>query len=119
MPADAKPRWITVRKPFDYSWPGRRAITSYREEHLGEHLVKAEVADFAVDNGYADEGKLDGSAKSRKATGRRRKSRKAPTKKEAPAAKAANSGAKSPVGDADLPDADRAAGGPAVAPDAG
>jgi hypothetical protein len=31
MPADAQPRWITVRKPFDYPWPGRQAVTPYSE----------------------------------------------------------------------------------------
>lgn len=116
MPAGAKPRWITVRKAFDYHWPGRTAITQFSDADLGEHLVKAEVADFAVDNGYADEGKIDGSARSRK--GRKRRSRAKP-KKDAPAAEAADTQPSAPVGDANAPDADRPADRPAVDDDAG
>jgi hypothetical protein len=68
-------RWITVRRPFDFTWPSR-AITSFRDEHLGEHLVKGELADFAVANGHATEGEVDGSTRSAKGTGKRRTSRR-------------------------------------------
>jgi len=112
MPADAKPRWVTVRAPFDYRWKGRDAITSFTEGDLGEHLLKAEVADFAVDGGYATEGKVDGSAKSRKGRGKRAK-----VKKDPPAA--ADAQPSTPVGDKDAADADRAADRPAVDADAG
>jgi hypothetical protein len=58
-------RWITVRRRFDYHWPGRSALTAFRDP--GEYMVKDEVADFAVANGHATEGKLAGSkARSRK-----------------------------------------------------
>jgi hypothetical protein len=114
--ARAKPRWITVRKPFDYHWPGRAAVTAYREADLGEHMVKAEVADFAVENGYATEGKLDGSeARSRKGTGAKRTS----SRRRKPAAKAADTGRAEVVGDADAADADRTADRPPVDHDAG
>lgn len=116
MPADAKPRWITVRKPFDYHWPGRSAVTTFRDTDLGEHYVKAEVADFAVDGGYATEGKVDGSARSRKSTGKRVSSRRR-SKDESPA-EAADARAKPPVDHAGDADADRPAGGAALAPDA-
>jgi hypothetical protein len=117
MPADAPPRWVTVRKPFDYPWPGRAAITSFKEADLGEHLLKAEVADFAVDGGYAVEGKLDGSARSRK--GGKGKRVRAAKKKEPPAAATADSQPGAPVGDEDAADADRTADRPAVDSDAG
>jgi hypothetical protein len=110
MPADAKPRWITVRQRFDYTWPSR-AVTHFSDADLGEHLVKAELADFAVEKGYATEGKLDGSAKSRK-------SRKRVTKGK-PAAKAAVTRTVATVGDESAAGADRSAGGSAVVPDAG
>jgi len=107
------PRWITVRKPFDYHWPGRAAITAFREDHLGEHFVKDELADFAVAAGYATEGKVDEAARSRKGNGGKpRRARRAAT------AKAAKPRAVSPMADESPPDDDRAAGGPAVDPDA-
>jgi hypothetical protein len=114
MPADAMPRWITVRKPFDYRWPGRAAVTAFREADLGEHLVKAEVADFAVGNGYATDGKLDGSARSRK--GRRRAAR---PKKDAAPAEAADTGTVAPVDNPAAADVDRAADRPPVDDHAG
>jgi hypothetical protein len=74
MPAANPPRWIAVRKPFDYHWPGRAAVTAFAEADLGEHYVKAEVADHAVAGGFASEGKLDGSeAKAPKAKRTRRR----------------------------------------------
>lgn len=52
MPADNPPKRICItRVPYNYSWPGRSAVTVFRE--TGEYLVKAEVADHAVANGYA------------------------------------------------------------------
>jgi hypothetical protein len=110
--AERNSRWITVRQPFNYYWPGRTAVTHFSEADLGEHLVKAEVADFAVDGGYATEGKLDGSARSRKGKGRKRAA-----KKERPAAP--DAGSKPPVANESVADADRPAGGPTVDPDAG
>lgn len=117
MPADAPPRWVTVRNPFDYPWPGRAAITSFKDADLGEHLLKAEVADFAVEGGYAVEGKLDGSARSRK--GGKGKRVRAAKKKGKPAAKTADPQPGAPVGDQDAPDADRPVDRPVVASDAG
>jgi hypothetical protein len=116
MPGDAKPRWITVRKPFDYHWPGRAAITAFSKNDLGEHHVKAEVADFAVENGYATEGKVDRSARSKK--GRSAK----PSPRAAQETKAAETADASPaevVDNADAADADRPADGAAVDNDAG
>lgn len=106
-------RWITVRTPFDYTWPSR-AITHYSEP--GDQLVKDDVADFAVANGYATEGKADGSARSRKG-GKGKRVRRA--RKGSPAAKAADTRAVPPVGDEGAADADRAADRPTVDPDAG
>lgn len=55
MPADSPPRRITIIKvPYNYEWPGRSAVSCIRE--TGEVLVKAEMADHAVANGYAIEG---------------------------------------------------------------
>lgn len=53
-------RWITVRKPFDYRFASG-AIVAFADAHLGEHMVKGEVADFAIEKGFATDGKLDGS----------------------------------------------------------
>lgn len=103
-------RWITVRKVFDFTWPSR-AMTAFSDADLGEHLVKAELADFAVEKGYATEGKLDGSAKSRK-------SRKRVTKGK-PAAKTADTRTVAPVGNASAAEPDRPADRPAVDSDAG
>jgi hypothetical protein len=51
-------RWVTVRARFDYRWPSG-AITHFSERDFGEHRVKNEVADFAVERGYAVEGRLE------------------------------------------------------------
>lgn len=114
--AERSSRWITVRASFNYPWPGRQAVTHFSAADLGEHLVKDEVADFAVGKGYATEGKVDGSAKSRKG-GKAKRVRR--TKKEPPAATATDSQPSAPVGDEDAADADRAADRPLVDPDAG
>jgi hypothetical protein len=106
------PRWITVRKPFDYSWPGRTAITAFGDAHLGEHMVKDEVADFAVGNGYATEGKVDGSARSKKGGAKRVATRR--RKKDQASVSTANSRTGPPVGDADVSAHDRAADRAAV-----
>ena len=116
MPGDAKPRWITVRKPFDYHWPGRSAITTWREADLGEHLVKAEVADFAVAGGYATEGRLDRSARSRKGTGAKRRTRR---KKDAPPGKAADNRSDDAVVEPGVAVPDRTADRSGVDQDAG
>lgn len=99
------PRWITVRKPFDYHWPGRSAVTAFREDHLGDHFVKDEVADFAVREGYADEGKSDEASRSSK--GKRPKN-----------AKASDIGRKQAVDHESVADADRSADREPLDPDA-
>jgi hypothetical protein len=73
--------------------------------------VKAEVADFAVAGGYATEGKIDGSARSRK--GKQGKRTRRP-KKEAAPAKAAGPGTVPPVGDASAAHVDWPIDRPAV-----
>jgi hypothetical protein len=98
-------RWITVRKPFDFHWPSR-AITAFREEHLGDHFVKDEVADFAVEKGYASEGKADEASRSSK--GRRAKS-----------GKASDTGTVAAVDHASAADDDRSADRQPLDPDAG
>lgn len=114
MPADAKPRWITVRKPFDYRWASG-AITFFSQP--GEQYVKGEVADFAVANGHATEGKADGSeARSKK--GGKRKSRR-PSRKETAPATTADVGSADGLGDQDIPADDRPADGSGVDRDAG
>lgn len=115
--AERSSRWVTVRKPFNYAWPGRQAVTHFSASDLGEHLVKDEVADFAVAGGYATEGKVDGSARSRK--GGKGKRVRAAKKKGPPAAATADSQPGAPVGDEDAADADRSADRPAVDSDAG
>lgn len=84
-------RWIHVTKaPFDYRWPDVMAITAFTE--TGDHFVKDEIADFAVDKGYASEGKAD--KRSRSVKGKRDKG--AATAKAAdigPAARVDNAGA--------------------------
>jgi hypothetical protein len=89
-------RWVTVRKPFDYHWPGRSAVTVFRDADLGDKFVKDEVADFAIGQGYADEGKADEASRSTK--GKRAKN-----------AKAADTGPKPRVDHESVADADRAA----------
>lgn len=57
-------RWITIKKgavPFDYRWPDATAYTAFTT--AGEEFVKDEVADWAVEQGYATEGKARASAK--------------------------------------------------------
>lgn len=79
MPADNPPRWITIIKvPYNYEF-SRTSVACYREP--GEYMVKAEVADHAVANGYAIDGR------SAKSTARSIKSGP-PAKKRAPAKKA-------------------------------
>jgi hypothetical protein len=106
-------RWITVKKaPFDYRFPYRTAITAFTDP--GEYFVKDEVAEFAVRNGYAREGKADAFARSHKGRGARRSRRK-----ETAAAKAADDQPGTGVGDAYPADPDRTADRPAVDRDAG
>lgn len=88
MPADNPPRRITLIKvPYNYEWPGRRAVSCYRQ--TGEFLVKAEVADDAIGKGYA----LPGWASDKKAhtAGKRTAKSRAtsPAKSAKPAANAA------------------------------
>lgn len=86
MPADNPPRWITIHQPFDYRWPDRSALTAFSE--AGEFMVKGEVADFAVAQGFASEGKARDS-KSKSAKARRTRKRTAPRKAAKPVADAA------------------------------
>ena len=105
-------RWITVRKPFDYRWESG-AITAFTEADLGEHMVKGELADFAVEGGYATEGKTDGSEASPP------KPAKKSRRKETAAATTADTGSAEGVGDQAPADADRTDDRPAVDHDAG
>jgi hypothetical protein len=110
-------RWITVHRPFDYHWPGRSAVTMFRDP--GEYFVKDEVARFALEHDHANAGKADGSeTRSRKGKTAKPNARKGAAKGSA-AAKTADTGTKPPVGDQDAADADRPAGGPPVDSDAG
>lgn len=104
-------RWITVRKRFDYRWPSG-AITAFRDADLGEHMVKDELADFALAKGYATEGKVDASARSSKGRGSRR------SRKGKAAEATADSGPDDGVAQPDMADPDRAAGGQPLDPDA-
>lgn len=100
-------RWITVRLPFDFHWPSR-AVTAFGPENLAEHFVKDELADFAVENGYATEGKVDEAARSTKGT----------TKKAKTAGKAAaNRGSDDAMARPDMADHDQSAGGDQLDPD--
>jgi hypothetical protein len=111
MPSDAKPRWITIRQKFDYAW-SRISISAFTP---GEHLVKAEVADYAVAKGYATEGKADGSEA--KASKGKRERVKKPAKAVTPAGNAGtDTGNDAGVGRAHLAADDRAGAGEPVAP---
>jgi hypothetical protein len=113
----ANSRWITIREPFDYTWPGRPAITAYEP---GELRVLDEVADYAVAKGKATEGKADGSdATPPKKTKTRKRAKKASPKKEAAPATTADTGPAAGMGDAPVPDADRTDDRPSVDHDAG
>jgi len=104
-------RWITVRQPFDYRWPSG-AITAFRIADAGEHLVKNELADFAVERGYATEGKVDGSARSKKGGKKRvRRANKAAVSKEASPATTADTGSATGMGGQNPSDADSATDG--------
>jgi hypothetical protein len=94
-PKKGDSRWITVRQPFNYYWPSR-AVTHWSERDLGEHRVKNEVADFAVEGGYAVEGKLE----------------------EQSTGASPDTGTVEAVDNAGAADADRAAGGQPLDPDA-
>jgi hypothetical protein len=107
------PRWITVRTPFNYHGPDRSAVTHFKDP--GDQFVKDEVADFAVAKGYATEGKVDGSSRSRKGTGKRRPG----PRKEPQAAKAPNHGSDGDMARQDNADHDRSVAGGVVDPDAG
>jgi hypothetical protein len=106
-------RWIHVAKQFDYSWPDRSAVTHFHDQALGDQFVKDEIADFAVERGYATEGKLDTASRSTKGTGKR----KSRAKKEPPAA--ADAGSDDTVDQPSLADADQSSDRPAVDRDAG
>jgi hypothetical protein len=88
-------RWITVTSRFDYRWPSG-AITHWSDRDLGEHRVKNEVADFAVQGGYAVEGRLE----------------------EQSTGASPDTGTVEAVDNAGAADADRAAGGQPLDPDA-
>lgn len=79
MPADAKPRWITLLKaPYNF-YHSRGAVSCIRE--TGEHMVPAALADDAVNRGYATEGRAkDSTTRSRKG--------KSPRKRKSATAKA-------------------------------
>lgn len=86
-------RWITVREKFDYRWPSG-AVTHFSVREFGEHRVKNELADFAVQKGYASEGKLEEQGA------------------------AADSGSDDRVAEPDMADTDRPAGGQSLDRDA-
>lgn len=114
--AERDSRWITIRQPFNFFWPSR-AVTHYKE--AGEFLVKNAVADFAVEKGFAIEGKLDGSAKSRK--GKRPRKAKAKATRAAKSAKAGgdaapDTGTDAGMGGTAVASADSAGAGQPVAP---
>ena len=110
------PRWITVRQRFDYRWPSG-AVTHFSQADLGDHFVKDELADFAVERDYATEGKVDGSARSRKGGKKRIAARR--RKQEAAAAKAPDARPADRVDVQDVPAARGSADRPAVDSDAG
>lgn len=113
-------RWITIKDkavPFDYRWPDRTAITAFTI--AGEHFVKDEVADFAISQGFATEGKAeDSTTRSTKGKTTRRSSAKKAAKEPAVAATADN-GPIDGVAEPHLPDDDRAADRRAVDQNAG
>jgi hypothetical protein len=107
------PRWIHITKEFDFYWPDLSAVTHFHSEALGDQFVKDEIADFAIEKGYATEGKHDEASRSSKGKKPRRS-----RKKEAPSLETADTRSSAPVGDANAADADRAFDRPAVGDDA-
>lgn len=102
MPADAKPRWITLHKaPYDF-YHSRGAVSCIRE--TGEHLVPAAMADDAVNRGYATEGKAKGST-TRSTKGKSPRKRKGA---KAKADAAANPGSNASLAGTNLATDDRA-----------
>lgn len=63
------PKWINVKKPFSYRWPGGAAMTDFTERDLGDHYVKDDLAAHALKIGAATEGKGNASSRSKKAGG--------------------------------------------------
>jgi hypothetical protein len=73
------PRWINVTGRFEYTYPDRLTTIVFNERDFGDHMVKDEIADYAVNGGFASEGKADEQSRSDK--GRRRTPRKPSTTK--------------------------------------
>lgn len=105
-------RWIAVTRPFNYHWPDRSAVTHFAEP--GDHFVKDEVADFAVEEGYATEGKADESSRSSKG----KRARGASAKKDTGTANA-DHGSDGDLAGQDNADHDRPPAGDVVDQDAG
>lgn len=111
-------RWITVTSPFEYRWPDRSAITVFTQANLGEHLVKDEIADFAVEREFATEGKAEGSTTRSTKSGPKAVRSRSPRRRKA-ATKAAdevtaNPGLYNRLDGEDLADADRSEAGATV-----
>ena len=74
-------RWINVTKPFEFNIRGKGgkgAILStivFTEAHAGDHFVKDDVADFAIAQKAATEGKKDKASRSKKTGPKQRTSR--------------------------------------------
>lgn len=116
-------RWITITKaPFDFRWPNG-AVSAVTEN--GEQNVKDELADFAIERGFATEGKPDGStARSTKGVGKAVRGRKPKATRQPPADNneideaTANLAPVDRLDGADMADDDSADDRPAVDPDA-
>lgn len=84
-------RRINVTKPFEFRWPGAVAFTVFAVKDLGEHTVKDELANYAIERGFATEvgakKKAPSKAKSTaKKTAAKPRTRRAKTKATAPSA---------------------------------
>jgi hypothetical protein len=59
-------RWINVTEPFEYRFKDRSAVVVFTTRDLGDHLVKDEIADFAIERKAAAEGKFNPDSRSKK-----------------------------------------------------
>ena len=113
MPADNPPRRITlINVPYNYEFT-RTSVAVWRKP--GEYLVKAEVADHAVANGYA----IDGWAARGRVAGKEAAKPRATSRRKSATPKAdAGTDIRSHqgVGGTDLAADDSASAGGAVAP---
>jgi hypothetical protein len=102
-----------IKAPFDYRWPGVSAITHFSTAQLDtEQLVKDELADWAIEKGYAVE------ASSKKAPAKKAKTKAAAADKVATDGGSSNIQPDDRLDDASLAEDGGAANGDSIVADA-